>query len=113
MIHVRFKEIIYFPGLFVKNLRCVFQENLFPQNNCIIVNFSQLCGRLVVFVLFRGEIWSAKLIETRVSINKEHGPKKDQSKQKIEMNSAIGLCPILLIFHIGCVGRCMYVSSAE
>ena len=48
----------------------------------------QLCGRLAVFMLFRGEFWSVKFIETRVLINKERGPKRDirnkKSKQNIE-----------------------------
>ena len=53
------------------------------------------------FVLSRGEFWSVKFIETK-GFKKhgktEHGPKTDQSKQKIEMKSAIGLCTILLIY---------------
>ena len=55
-----------------------------------LLNFSlclTLCGRLPGFVLFRDEFWSIKFIETRVSINKERGPKTNRikkSKQDLE-----------------------------
>ena len=74
---------------------------------CMIADFSQLCGRLAVFVLFRGEFWSVKFIETRVLKNKVHEPKRDQLKQTIEKEnrngSAIGLCTTVLILCKICV----------
>ena len=49
-------------------------------------DFSQLCGRLAIFVLFQGEFLSVKFIETKVLINKQHGPKRIQSKQNSKQN---------------------------
>ena len=60
-------------------------------------------------MLFQGEFWCVKFIETKVSINKEHGPERDQSKQKIntknsnktsQQMSSVGLSTILLMFII-------------
>ena len=48
----------------------------------MIVDFSQLCGRLMVLVLFRGELWSVKLIERGLKI--EYGPKRDPLKQSLK-----------------------------
>ena len=66
------------------------------RKSSVIADFSQLCGRLVVFVLFRGEFWSVKLIETRVSttsMDLRETNRNKTSKQK----STIGLYTILLI----------------
>ena len=49
--------IIFLPACFM------IPANLFIKST--VANFSQLCGRLVVFVVFWGEFWSVKFVETR------------------------------------------------